>query len=97
MNDIYVSTSSYISDSSDYVSSVVTDNTPFPSLSKSQKIKLNELIHGGKKPTPKVSTFTQKASAGADLSATIGEVSDMSFKEDTNENDDVKNSCCCLC
>ena len=86
MDDTYVSTTSYFTDSSDYVSSVVTD-TPFPSLSKSQKIKLNELIHGGRKSTPKVSTFTQN----------IGEVSDMSFKEDTKENEDVKNSCCCLC
>ena len=85
MNDTYVSTTSYASDSSDYVSSVVNDDTPFPSLTKSQKFKINQLI--GRKSTPKVSTFTQD----------MGEVSDMSFKEDTKENEDVKNSCCCLC
>ena len=86
MDDTYVSTTSYFTDSSDYVSSVVTD-TPFPSLSKSQKIKLNELIHGGRKSTPKVSTFTQN----------IGEVSDMSFKEESQtKNAEGKNSCCCL-
>ena len=76
---LYVSTSSYASDSSDYVSSVVTD-TPFPSITKSQKLKINELIHGGRKATPKVSTFTP-----------------IEENEPTNENADVKNSCCCLC
>ena len=96
MNDTYVSTTSYASDS-DYFSSVVTDNTPFPSMTKSQKVKLNELIQGSlnpspmgfgeRKSTPKVSTFAQN----------IGEVSDMSFKEDDAKNTDVKNSCCCLC
>ena len=34
-----MTSSSYISDSSDYVSSVMTD-TPFPSLTKSQKLKI---------------------------------------------------------
>ena len=81
---LYVSTSSYASDSSDYVSSVV-DDTPFPSLTKSQKFKINQLI--GRKSTPKVSTFTQD----------MGEVSDMSFKEETQtKTEEVKNSCCCL-
>ena len=84
---LYVSTSSYASDSSDYVSSVIDDETPFPSLTKSQKFKLNELIHG-RKSTPNVSTFTQD----------MGEVSDMSFKEETQtKTEEVKNSCCCLC
>ena len=41
----------YISDSSDYVSSVVTDNTPFPSLTKSEKSKLNDILHKGKVST----------------------------------------------
>ena len=93
MNDTYVSTTSYASDSTDYVSSEVAD-TPFPSLSKSQKIKLNELIHGGKNPTPKVSTFTQS----------IDEMSDMNFNEEDRKDVEehevelkIKNSCCCLC
>ena len=30
----------YVTDSSEYVSSVVTDDTPFPSLTKSQKLKI---------------------------------------------------------
>ena len=42
----------YISDSSDYVSSVLHDETPFPSLTKSEKSKLNDILHKGK-----VSTF----------------------------------------
>ena len=80
MNDIYVSTTSYASDSSDYVSSVVND-TPFPSLTKSQKVKLNQLI--GRKPTPKVSTFTP-----------IDENEPVEEHEDELK---TKNSCCCLC
>ena len=40
----YISTSSYISDSSEYVSSVVNDDTPFPSLTKSKKAKILESI-----------------------------------------------------
>ena len=42
---------SYISDSSDYVSSVMTD-TPFPSLTKSQKLKILQSFR-----PEKVSTF----------------------------------------
>ena len=84
MSDIYVSTSSYASDSSDYVSSVV-DDTPFPSLTKSQKLKLKELIHG-RKSTPKVSTFTP-----------IENIDDESEAKPETKTEEVKNSCCCLC
>lgn len=80
---LYVSTSSYASDSSDYVSSVVTENTPFPSLTKSQKFKINQLI--GRKATPKVSTFTP-----------IEENEPMK-EESQAKNTEGKNSCCCLC
>lgn len=34
------SSEEYWTDTSDYVSSVVSDNTPFPSLTKSQKVKI---------------------------------------------------------
>ena len=50
-----MTSSSYISDSSDYVSSVMTDNTPFPSLTKSQKLKILQSIR-----PEKVSTFTEQ-------------------------------------
>ena len=46
---------SYISDSSDYVSSVVSDDTPFPSLTKSQKLKILQSIR-----QEQVSTFTEQ-------------------------------------
>ena len=49
-----MTSSSYISDSSDYVSSVMTD-TPFPSLTKSQKLKILQSIR-----PEKVSTFTEQ-------------------------------------
>ena len=50
-----MTSSSYISDSSDYVSSVVSDDTPFPSLTKSQKLKILQSIR-----QEQVSTFTQQ-------------------------------------
>ena len=46
---------SYISDSSDYVSSVVSDDTPFPSLTKSQKLKILQSIR-----QEQISTFTEQ-------------------------------------
>lgn len=49
-----MTSSSYISDSSDYVSSVMTD-TPFPSLTKSQKLKILQSIR-----QEQVSTFTEQ-------------------------------------
>ena len=70
----------YISDSSDYVSSVVTDNTPFPSLTKSEKSKLNDILHKGK-----VSTYEHIEPDG------------YVVEPKTNNNTEVKNSCCCLC
>ena len=80
MIDIYVSTSSYASDSSDYVSSVI-DDTPFPSLTKSQKFKINQLI--GRKSTTKVSTFTP--------------IEDNEPAKEHEVELKIKNSCCCLC
>ena len=50
-----MTSSSYISDSSDYVSSVVSDDTPFPSLTKSQKLKILQSIR-----QEQVSTFTKQ-------------------------------------
>ena len=50
-----MTSSSYISDSSDYVSSVVSDDTPFPSLTKSQKLKILQSIR-----QEQVSTFTEQ-------------------------------------
>ena len=84
-----MTSSSYISDSSDYVSSVMTDKaqgavdgvfTPFPSLTKSPKLKILQSFR-----PKKVSTF---------------EVPIDEFKAVTppqTENVEVKNSCCCLC
>ena len=50
-----MTSSSYISDSSDYVSFVVSDDTPFPSLTKSQKLKILQSIR-----QEQVSTFTEQ-------------------------------------
>ena len=41
----------YISDSSDYVSSVINENTPFPSLTKSEKLKIDNILHKSKVST----------------------------------------------
>ena len=49
-----MTSSSYISDSSDYVSSVMTD-TPFPSLTKSQKLKILQSFR-----QEQVSTFPEQ-------------------------------------
>ena len=73
----------YTSDSSDYVSSIVTDKTPFPSLTKSQRLKLNEILHKdfNSNDEVQVSTFEIKP---------VNEPAD-------EENKENKNSCCCLC
>ena len=80
----------YISDSSDYVSSVLHDETPlfesriedspFPSLTKSEKSKLNDILHKGK-----VSTFEHNEY--------------VEVKNDGSPDESLtdKNSCCCLC
>ena len=56
-----MTSSSYISDSSDYVSSVMTD-TPFPSLTKSQKLKILQSIR-----QEQVSTFTEQIEPNIDV------------------------------
>ena len=98
-----MTSSSYISDSSDYVSSVMTDNTPFPSLTKSQKLKLNEILHLG----ARVSSFEVPKDAPEGATASGYELSPLDAvnaidapKKVTppqTENVEVKNSCCCLC
>ena len=70
----------YVTTSSDYVSSVVTDNTPFPSLTKSQKSKIDNILHKGK-----VSTYEYIEPDG------------YVVESKTDNNTEVKNSCCCLC
>ena len=70
----------YISDSSDYVSSVINENTPFPSLTKSEKSKIDNILHKGK-----VSTYEYIEPDG------------YVVEPKTNNNTEVKNSCCCLC
>lgn len=78
----YISTSSYISDSSDYVSSVISDDTPFPSLTKSKKAKILESI--------RASTFDEP------IVENINESSTENINEVNDEPVDIKNSCCSL-
>ena len=100
-----MTSSSYISDSSDYVSSVMTDEaqgaadgvlTPFPSLTKSQKLKILQSFNSGecevmshksdKSFRPKtISTFTEQIDVPEEVTPP------------QTENVEVKNSCCCLC
>ena len=86
----YISTSSYISDSSDYVSSVVNDDTPFPSLTKSKKAKILESI--------RASTFDENIVEN--INEVNDEVNDEPIVEPITENIpepvDIKNSCCSL-
>ena len=82
----------YSCDSSEYSSSVVTSNTPFPSLTKSQKVKLNEILH--RDPIGYVSTFTHESDGWAVIPEFIPEQHEV--KPEVKD-DDVKNSCCCLC
>ena len=85
----------YVTDSSEYVSSVVTDNTPFPSLTKSQKLKILQSFNSGECEVmshksdesfrPKtISTFTEQIEPNIDV-------------KPINETLTDKNSCCCLC
>lgn len=90
----YISTSEYITDSSEYVSSVISDDTPFPSLTKSKKAKILESI--------RASTFDEN------IVENINEVNDDSpearpspegsepIPEPVNEPVNIKNSCCSL-
>lgn len=94
----------YVTDSSDYVSSVMTDEaqgaadgvlTPFPSLTKSQKLKILQSFNSGECEVmshksdesfrPKtISTFTEQIEPNIDV-------------KPINETLTDKNSCCCLC
>ena len=76
-------------DSSEYNSSVVTDNTPFPSMTKSQKVKLNEILH--RDPIGYVSTFTHNESEGWEI------IPDQPEVKPEVKDEEIKNSCCCLC
>ncbi len=97
------SSTSYISDSSDYISSIITDNTPFPSLTKSQKLKLDQILHRGefKSKTASgsvaVSTFTEDIKAIGRGSMSHEQPIEKPEVINTDENIDGKNSCCCLC
>ena len=92
----------YSGDSSDYSSSVVTTNTPFPSsfyetraepLTKSQKVKLNEILH--REPIGYVSTFTHE-SDGWEVIPDVKPDVKPEVKEEAKD-EEIKNSCCCLC
>lgn len=82
----YISTSSYISDSSEYVSSVISDDTPFPSLTKSKKAKILESI--------RASTFD--VNIVENINEPIVEPVNEHNDEPVNEPVDIKNSCCSL-
>ena len=82
----YISTSSYISDSSDYVSSVVNDDTPFPSLTKSKKAKILESI--------RASTFDENIVEN--INENINDNIPESITENIPEPVNIKNSCCSL-
>ena len=82
-------------DSSEYNSSVVTSNTPFPSMTKSQKVKLNEILH--RDPIGYVSTFTHESEGWEVIPEFIHE---QPTEEEVKEHEvepKIKNSCCCLC
>ena len=86
----------YSGDSSEYNSSVVTTNTPFPSMTKSQKVKLNEILH--RDPIGYVSTFTHE-SDGWEVIPDQPDVKQdvkLDVKPEAKE-EEIKNSCCCLC
>ena len=92
------SSNEYSGDSSDYSSSVVTTNTPFPSMTKSQRVKLNEILH--REPIGYVSTFTHESDGWEVIPALrvadkVCEVRPEVKPEVKDE--DIKNSCCCLC
>ena len=80
----------YVTTSSDYVSSVINENTPlfesriedspFLSLTKSEKSKLNDILHKGK-----VSTYEYIEPDGYVVEPKVDETLSG------------KNSCCCLC
>ena len=85
MNDNHVSNTSYVSDSSDYVSSETIDAptnkdlfkfTPFPSLTNIQKEKLEEVLHNV--PQYKEEEKTEPV-------------------EEYEDETKIKKSCCCLC
>ena len=85
-----LSASEYFTDSSEYVSSVISDNTPFPSLTKSKKAKILESI--------RASTFDEPIDEP--MNEVNDEVNDELITEPVNEpvNEpvDIKNSCCSL-
>ena len=82
----------YSSDSSEYNSSVVTTNTPFPSMTKSQKVKLNEILH--RDPIGYVSTFTHESDGWEVIPEFIHEQHEVKPEA---KDEEIKNSCCCLC
>ena len=96
------SSNEYSSDSSEYNSSVVTTNTPFPSMTKSQRVKLNEILH--RDPIGYVSTFTHESDGWEVIPAlrVADKVCDVKpdIKFDVKpevKDEEIKNSCCCLC
>ena len=91
----------YSGDSSEYNSSVVTTNTPFPSsfyetraepLTKSQRVKLNEILH--RDPIGYVSTFTHESDGWEVIPEFIHEQHEVKPEA---KDEEIKNSCCCLC
>ncbi len=88
------SSTSYISDSSDYISSIITDTTPFPSMTKSQKLKLDQILHRGE--------FKSKPASGSVAVSTFTEdITEQPIEKpeviNTDESNEGKKSCCCLC
>ena len=83
----------YSCDTSEYNSSVVTSNTPFPSMTKSQKVKLNEILH--RDPIGYVSTFTHESDGWEVIPDVKPDIKPEAKPEVKDE--EIKNSCCCLC
>lgn len=81
------SSGEYLTDSSDYVSSVVSDNTPFPSLTKSQKVKI-------------LQTFKPECVSVYEATPLEPEALNEEFTyeehSETSDSAPVKNSCCYL-
>ena len=83
----------YVSDCSDYVSSV-EGNTPFPSLTLSKKIELERYLHNGVIVSRFSQVELQKPNSVKDL-VTNDSVKQESVKDLVKE-ESVNNGCCLL-
>ena len=67
-----------------YLESNKTNNTPYPTLTDSQRIKLNNILHTGEITNNNISTFSDY------------EFADSSFVEDVLDSPVIEKGCCYL-